>query len=101
MIQQGLSLVCPRTNNYVVALSCTSVSSFLLRGLKKVGSRGLLCFRPVQAPLAAEAIFVVHLSLNWLYGSGGSRSLCCGHDSIDIWTLLEQNMLKGAVHENG
>ena len=31
MIQQALSHVCRRTNNYVVALLCKSVSSFLLR----------------------------------------------------------------------
>ncbi len=32
MIQQTLSHVCRRTNNYLVTLLCTSVSSFLLQG---------------------------------------------------------------------
>ena len=31
MIQQILSPVCHRTNNYFVVLSCTSLSSFLLQ----------------------------------------------------------------------
>jgi hypothetical protein len=31
MIQQTLSHVCRRTNNYLVTLLCTSVSSFLLQ----------------------------------------------------------------------
>jgi hypothetical protein len=35
MIQQTLFHVCPRTNNYFVALSCTSVSSFFLQGLDR------------------------------------------------------------------
>jgi hypothetical protein len=33
MIQQAFSRVCPRTNNYFVALSCTNVSSFLQPGI--------------------------------------------------------------------
>jgi len=35
MIRQRLTPVCPRTNNYLVALPYTSVSSFLLRGLDR------------------------------------------------------------------
>ena len=33
MLQQTLSHVCRRTNNYFVALLCTSLSSFLLQDL--------------------------------------------------------------------
>ena len=36
MIQQALSLVCRRTNNYFVALLCARMSSFLLQELESI-----------------------------------------------------------------
>jgi len=50
-IQQTIIRVCRRTNNYFVALLCTSVSSFLLQGLD----------REQEARFAGYAIFKITL----------------------------------------
>ena len=48
MIQQKLSRVCRRTNNYFVVLSCVSVSSFLLQDSESIhtvrNSQHMGCF---------------------------------------------------------
>ena len=63
-IQQTITRVCRRTNNYFVALLCMSVSSFLLQGLRRfvivlLGAGGIFIkFLSVQITLKSFADFV-------------------------------------------
>ena len=67
-IQQTITRVCSRTNNYFVALSCMSVSPFLLRGLK------INCTH-------IQAVFFIHLrspcALTYQLNKGADAFLEC------------------------